>query len=174
MDTIAEDLYLWEFAIKLYDASYNNSNPEASRVFPEHNKIMGFSLAYCDNDETTSRENFFGTMTLTSSTANNSYIDATIFGVMKLIDPEAVSVKNTKGHDPFSFYPNPANEYILLDKNGLLETMISLYSMDGKKIMSSMVNSKISHLDISQLEPGSYFLRSENQKGVFSKKLIIE
>ncbi len=88
--TTGTDTSLWEMAIKLYDETYSSGDPEASRVTPEANKIMGFTLAYCDNDETAERENFIGSMFMTSSTANDNYITADYFGTLQLIDPEFV------------------------------------------------------------------------------------
>jgi hypothetical protein len=88
MDTIGEHLYLWEIALKLYDKNFSLSNPEASRVYLSPNNVMGFTLAYCDNDQTTSRENFIGSIYMTQSTANNNYITADYFGTIFLVDPD--------------------------------------------------------------------------------------
>jgi hypothetical protein len=73
MDTIGDHTYLWEMEFKIYDATFNLSNPEASRVKLFPNKLMGFSIAYCDNDQTTSRENYNGYMEMTEATKNDNY-----------------------------------------------------------------------------------------------------
>jgi hypothetical protein len=46
MDTLENNTYMWELAIKNYSAAFNYSNPEASRVFLHHDKLMGFVMAY--------------------------------------------------------------------------------------------------------------------------------
>lgn len=102
MDTIAENTYLWEMAIKIYDDTYDGSSPEASRVTLTANKIMGFTIAYCDNDETTSRENFIGSIELPADKNNICYQDATYFGSMKLVEgsyeiPAAILVSDVVG-----------------------------------------------------------------------------
>ncbi len=173
MDTIGDDLYLWEFAIKLHDATYNNSNPEASRVFPENGKIMGFSVAYCDNDETTSRENFFGSMTLTSATANNSYIDATIFGVMKLIDPNAVSVLGNVASRLYRIYPNPSEDYFVIDLNIQGERDLTVYSADGREVLKSIVNGGLNRIGTTSMEAGPYFIRIDENSAKSTEILMV-
>ena len=85
MDTIADNTYLWEMAIKIYNDSYNDGSPENSRVSLSNEKIMGFTIAYCDNDETDSRENFIGSVELPANKNNICYQDASYFGTMKLV-----------------------------------------------------------------------------------------
>lgn len=167
MDTIGDDLYLWEMAIKLYDATYNNNEPEASRVFLENEKIMGFSLAYCDNDESTSRENFFGTMTLSAATANNSYIDATIFGVMKLIDPFAIPIcKKYKFRDTVSICYG--EQYIWRGKNlttqGVFyDSLFTVDHCDSIFILNLNVNPQYFYSEsVSVCEGENYIWHGEN------------
>lgn len=173
MDTIDDDLYLWEMAIKLHDASYNNSDPEASRVFPENGKIMGFSLAYCDNDETTSRENFFGTMTLTSGTANNSYIDATIFGVMKLIDPDAVGFRNYEKDQSLNLYPNPAHDFLTIESDQPGSKELELLSTNGELVYTSIYTGNSRKINVEELNPGGYILKLKEDSGTRVSKVFI-
>ena len=97
MDTIAADTYLWEVAIKNYTSDFTVGDPEASRVILHHHKLMGFSLAYCDNDETLGRENFIGSQTMTPATANDNYITADYFGSLLLVDPDYVEPTSING-----------------------------------------------------------------------------
>lgn len=173
MDTIDDDLYLWEMAIKLHDATYNNSDPEASRVFPENGKIMGFSLAYCDNDETTSRENFFGTMTLTAATANNSYIDATIFGVMKLIDPNAVGIKNISAGENVNFYPNPAHNFLTIESDQPGSKEIEILSMNGELVYTTNFTGNSRKISLDEIIPGGYILKLKGDSGTRVSKVFV-
>ena len=52
--------YVWEFSLALYDETYDHSNPEISRVKLEAGKLIGLTVAYCDNDENDGeRDSFF-------------------------------------------------------------------------------------------------------------------
>jgi hypothetical protein len=54
----------WEFSLKVYNDTYNENNPEKSRVKLKAGKKIGISVAYCDNDNPQEypkiRDNMFG------------------------------------------------------------------------------------------------------------------
>lgn len=165
MDTLNNNTYMWELAIKNYSAAFNPGNPGASRVFLHHDKLMGFTLAYCDNDQTTSRENFIGSMYMTRAVADDNYKTANYFGTVLLVDPnhQHVSVDAIQP-PPFVIYPNPASNVITIEnaENALFE----IYSIDGKRIRSVKQESGNNSIDISDLTNGMYLihLTSVNQK----------
>jgi hypothetical protein len=171
MDTIADDTYLWEFAIKIYNSSFNMNKPESSRVKLAPNKLMGFSLAYCDNDETTERENFIGSMIMTEANRNDNYITADFFGTMLLVDTnkEWVSVKETT-KKLFSVYPNPASNVVNLTStgNGILE----ICSTTGKIIRTERITENSKSIEIGHLANGVYLFKFSDSNGVQSKLII--
>ena len=88
-----ENYYTWEFALQVHDDTYDKSSPAGSRVQLIGNKVMGFSFAYCENDDVNEfpnqeRDNFIGTVMVTEENQNNHWMDASIFGIMKLMGPE--------------------------------------------------------------------------------------
>jgi len=82
--------YTWEFALAVYDDTYDNSDPEASRVQLSEDKIIGLSLAYCDNDSINEvpieRDNFFGSVWVPAEEYNSHWENADGYGTLKLID----------------------------------------------------------------------------------------
>jgi hypothetical protein len=88
MDTISENRYLWEFAVKIFDDKFSYDNPAPSRIKLTPNKLMGFSIAYCDNDGGRERDNFIGSVEMPDGHKNDSYINCDYFGTMLLIDSE--------------------------------------------------------------------------------------
>ena len=88
MDTVAENRYLWEFAVKIFNDKFDYDNPDLSRITLIPNKLMGFSIAYCDNDAGRERDNFIGSVEMPEGHKNDSYINCDFFGTMLLIDPE--------------------------------------------------------------------------------------
>jgi hypothetical protein len=164
MDTIGENLYSWEFAVKMYNKNFNLSNPEASRVKLSPNKLMGFSIAYCDNDETNGRENFIGSIKMERATANDSYKNADYFGTMLLVDPENkwVSNKNiSNAKELFSVFPSLVNDQITLTvKNSQNEDHTAeIIGTSGKVVSTFAFNGQQKTIDLSNLTNGVYFVR---------------
>lgn len=166
MDTIGDNTYRWEFAVKMYDKNFNYSNAEASRVKLSPNKLMGFSIAYCDNDDAANkqRENFIGSMIMTETHANDNYITADYFGSMLLIDPANQYVSSAtieKGEKMFSIYPNPAvNEVQLVSNEDAVSSVnFEIRSVDGRFISQrSLVNQKQT-IALNNLSKGLYIIK---------------
>ncbi len=73
----------WEAAIALYPATYDEQHPGAVNPMPiVANQPIGFALAYCDNDASDERENFFGSVFVDGADKNRGWIDAGIFGTV--------------------------------------------------------------------------------------------
>jgi hypothetical protein len=109
--------YTWEFSLAVYNDTYNNSNPEASRVKLSENKIIGLSLAYCDNDAPDgTRDNFFGSVWVPEAEYNNHWINADGFGTLKLV-PEGSGVEDDFPIEDkyLQIYPNPFKEKTLIE-----------------------------------------------------------
>jgi hypothetical protein len=173
LDTIADDTYLWEIAIKIYDNTYNNSNPEASRVTLVPEKIMGFTLAYCDNDETESRENFIGSMAMTQATANDNYKTADYFGTLKLVDPNYVSsIQSTTNENSVEVFPNPSSDLVIVKAKE--EVSYSLFTISGQLVLENTIKSAEHTINISSLPKGAYNLCITGTKTTYNQKLLVE
>lgn len=72
--------YTVEYRIRIYDDTYTDANPSNSRVTLQENTIMGFSIAYCEDDGN-GRENFIGTI----SGGMDSFKDANLLGNLTLL-----------------------------------------------------------------------------------------
>lgn len=178
MDTIGENTYLWELAIKIYDESFNLKNTEESRVLLAADKLMGFTIAYCDNDQTTSRENFIGSMYMTRETADYNYITADYFGSLVLSAKEnttAISLIET-GAQPVNIYPNPTNGRISLKniKRGNNDLKIEVYSLNGRLIKKLSLGCLSEYADLNDLNAGIYFLQIVSGEIVQYSKLMVQ
>ncbi len=177
MDTIGMKTYLWEFAIKMYDASFLLSNPEASRVYLEKDKLMGFAIAYCDNDETTARENFIGSMYMTASHNNDMYKNADYFGPMLLRGPESTLGTVKKNTDSFiHVYPVPAQNQIMVETSTSPQSFqsASISSLTGQILIKFTIADSFQTLDIEQLSPGIYLLQLHGLQGLHTQLIIKE
>jgi hypothetical protein len=169
MDTIGTHTYLWEMAIKVYNSNFVLSNPEASRVILTPKKLMGFTIAYCDNDQTTARENFIGSMYMTSATANDNYKTADYFGSMLLVNQTDITQAFTieKNQAKISrVYPNPAKEKVNIEYTGEMKEPVAfeIRSVSGSLLKSGLLKTRNQTIKVDDLIPGIYFLTVSSGK----------
>lgn len=174
MDTIGENTYLWEMAINIYGDTYDHSSPEDSRVTLGGDKLMGFTIAYCDNDETTSRENFIGSVELPADKNNICYQDASYFGTMLLkgeayVPPTAIYSSNS---DVFAIYPNPANDYIMVANDANEALWCQVYSLSGVLLLEFQSMGTDAQFDISTLPVGAYSVVVKSETAQAQQLLI--
>ncbi|GGP63317.1 CBM9 family sugar-binding protein [Shewanella saliphila] len=76
---------IWEVAIKLYPNDFKQGQQDKPLLLTP-NKIIGFMLAYCDNDGSPVREHFMGSHEITpvNGDKNRGFIDASVFGKITL------------------------------------------------------------------------------------------
>jgi len=177
MDTLEGDTYRWEVAIKNYTAAFTLSEPEASRVLLHHHKLMGFSLAYCDNDETSARENFIGSQTMTPATANSNYITADYFGSLLLVDPdyeEPTSIQVINRDEPMFIFPNPVTDNLNLQwNNGQEQTgKIEISDLCGKLMLNHAYDPGNILINVSEFKEGVYLLHLITDGQVYSQPFI--
>ncbi len=79
---------IWEVAITLYGDDYQDG-ADNQPVSLTPGKIIGFMLAYCDNDGSAEREHFVGSQAITpvNGDKNRGWIDASVFGKIQLKKP---------------------------------------------------------------------------------------
>jgi hypothetical protein len=75
----------------------------------------------------------------------------------------------------FKIYPNPANSFINVDYSVVPETETRIVILDGsgRIIVNRLVDASSNRIDISQLSPGLYFVKSMNQQWSSTKKLMV-
>jgi hypothetical protein len=70
----------------------------------------------------------------------------------------------------FSFYPNPANEFINLESSNTIES-VEIYSILGQKMIMKTIKATNSNLNISHLPSGNYILKIFSNHTVNAFKL---
>jgi hypothetical protein len=77
---------IWEVAIKLYANDYQEGISNTPLILQPED-VIGFMLAYCDNDGSDIREHFVGSHDITpvEGSKNRGYIDASVFGKIVLL-----------------------------------------------------------------------------------------
>ncbi len=75
---------IWEVAVRVFDGNKYTDGGENYPKSLKRGKTMGFMLAYCDNDFSPERENFMGNLEVEGEDKNQGWIDASVFGTLKL------------------------------------------------------------------------------------------
>ncbi len=83
--------YTWEIKVKVFGENYSMTGTNTPLTMSE-GKILGFNLAYCDNDGGTTRENFMGSANTQGLIQNLGYQNASVFGTLVLSQtPSSIS-----------------------------------------------------------------------------------
>jgi hypothetical protein len=180
---IAEDdgVYRWEFSLKVFNDTYDDSNPEASRVLLEDGKIMGLSLAYCDNDDREEdpkvRDNFYGSVYVPAEAYNSHWEDAEYFGTAKLSgEPSLVLAPEVQKRE-FNIYPNPSGNQFTISMKSDQRGWVQFRILDllGAELQSVSLEKKQTELS----EPfvlnnaGIYILEAVIGSERFTKQLVV-
>lgn len=88
--------------------------------------------------------------------------DTSVVNHIDEVDPEALSI-----------YPNPANEFIVIESNGLVLTKVQLLNIHGASVHELPNPRANERIAIGHLDPGIYFIMIYDQKGVRSRKVIV-
>ena len=175
--TRSDSLYTWELSIKIFDDTYVNES--SVPVTLTNDKEMGFSLAYCDNDASATRENFIGSKYLQESESNDSYINASLFGTLTLVDPNAGPVEPESvvriDREELMLYPNPASDKLFYRFNDIPETAYtySIIDIAGQIVLTGSLDgdSVSGSIDISELPQGAYIINFRNRMGTTAKRI---
>ena len=75
----------WEIAMPLYDDTYQDNAKNTPLVLTAE-KVIGFAIAYIDNDSRPKREHLIGSIPIPEEDKNRAEIDAGLFGEVRLIE----------------------------------------------------------------------------------------
>ncbi len=177
--------YTWEFSLAVYDDTYDHSNPEDSRVELSEDKIIGLSLAYCDNDsineDPKTRDNFFGSVWVPEEDSNSHWMNADGFGTIELIAAgSGIGGDCTIKGISFLSYPN------LLEDKTIIEFELpksSKVTIDVLNILGQTVDTVIEarygrgrhtvQWTPEDIPSGIYFCRMQTNSFRDTKKLLI-
>ncbi len=70
-------------------------------------------------------------------------------------------------------YPNPASDYVRVKAESKIIN-IAIYNYLGQQVIQVNKNDNIAKIDVSSLNSGVYFLKTETKGGSFVRKLIIQ
>lgn len=166
--TRSGNVYTWEVALNVYTDKYvyaSANNPKASLIT---DKIMGFAIAYCDNDGGSARENFIGSEVISASDKNVAYKDASVFGSLQLKGSSISSLNNDYiDNKNLLFFPNPSSQKISFEE----EFSVRIFNASGFEVLNQK-NTK--SVDVSALSSGVYMVEMAKNNKINRQKLMKE
>lgn len=84
--TAVGNVYTWEAAFDVYTDKFVYGAANNPKAVLAEGKVMGFAMAYCDNDGGTSRESFIGSEVIAGTDKNQAYKNASYFGKLTLVN----------------------------------------------------------------------------------------
>jgi hypothetical protein len=88
----------------------------------------------------------------------------------------SLSVDETKTESSFGFYPNPANDRIMLTGLATEQYILQIIDIAGRVALNQTItgNSSGVEVDLNDLQSGAYIVRVFNDAGAQSARLILE
>jgi hypothetical protein len=172
---------VFEFSLIVYNDTYTENNKDAARVQLIVNKVMGLSIAYCDNDDPDGqRDNMYGSV-WEPDPGNLHWQNADYFGKVKLVQDISTGIQNeqTAQINSIKVYPNPSSSFINLQLNDHYngEIGIRIYNILGQEVFrtSDIKTSRFfsKKIYLNNLSTGIYFLQTQIGKFNSARKFII-
>ncbi|MCB2222442.1 MAG: T9SS type A sorting domain-containing protein [Bacteroidetes bacterium] len=106
------------------------------------------------------------------------WLDPENTGILSLPGVSTSNAQSISITDPrVNIYPNPADEYIMIDFTTFAENdiQVELYNILGELILKRhrIANDQQIKLDIEELAPGSYFVKIDNDQLSLTRKVVI-
>ena len=170
--------YTWELEFKIFDKSYNQNSSTNMPVILTANKVMGFAIAYCDDDDG-HRDHMIGTIP-----NHNDYNGPYPFyrftnelGTLTLNDSVSTSTPIVINKNTFLntiVCPNPIGNRlnISIPNNTIQFINMKIVSLSGKVVLSQKIENKNTSIDVNNLSSGLYFLELSGSGETFKQKFI--
>ena len=116
-----------------------------------------------------------GEIYLATSGSNWSNTEPFTHGIIKIWNPDYVTITDKNENKPFSIFPNPAKDKLQVSVSQiLLGKQMMIYSNTGKLVLQQKVDSISITIPLQNFEAGMYILSiGENGKNIFSEKFFI-
>lgn len=92
---------------------------------------------------------------------------------IKVTDVNGVSVAENAAQAVLGVYPNPANDVLNINTNGLSPVHVTLFDISGKVVLSKTINQVASRLNVAGLTEGIYFIQMVQNNETVTKKVVV-
>lgn len=158
-------LYEKQGAIKDLELMIKTINKDTSiiKLVPEKKLMKMIYRSILDSLPSDTIIDFFG--------VDNTYEFETTDNIIEITEPKETSNKEII----VKLYPNPANEYIVIETKGFLENIYGISNTMGQIVLSGKINSEEFRIDVSEFNAGTYFISVDKENGKSETlKFIVE
>jgi len=163
----ADNLHTIEIAIKVFDNTFNEDSINTPLTL-NANKLMGFSIAYCDDDGY-GREDFLASQ----AGGLDSWMDASLFGELLLVDNQVSAIPDRENR--LVIYPNPSLDQLFIRADISHYPLFELINQDGSVVITGVFNRQEHEhvINIEGIEKGIYFFRLMGDAGQLTNKVMV-
>lgn len=172
--------YTWELEFKIFDKNYNQKSSSNVPVTLTANKVMGFAIAYCDDDSGV-RDNMIGTISNHNDYGGSYpfYRFTNELGTLTLND--SVLNSNTAIR-PISIQnynllcPNPVKNTLNIKTDDLVNDFdkVEILNLSGVAVFSDKFDYNTAKIDVSYLPSQTYLLQISGKQNLYRQLFIKE
>jgi hypothetical protein len=100
--------------------------------------------------------------------------DQTDAQIRAITGPLSVSASTVDLNNIIDIYPNPTSDLVNIYIDNFEQSIVNIYSMDGKIIKTFVPNTNNTLINTNKWEKGMYIIKIQHQKGISSHKLIVK
>jgi hypothetical protein len=90
---------------------------------------------------------------------------------IKVAQPSSIN-DITAENNTISVYPNPAKDFITVNSIATIKS-VKVYNTVGQVVIEKLVKDNVAKIAISELKSGVYFVATETEKGIVTKKINV-
>lgn len=172
--------YTWELEFKIFDKNYNQNSSSNTPVTLTANKVMGFAIAYCDDDSGV-RDNMIGTIPNHNDYSGTYpfYRFTNDFGTLTLNDSVLstnTAIKSIKSQNCNFLWPNPVKSILNIktDNQSQHFNQLEIVNLSGVTILSKKIENDIAKIDVSSFPTGIYIMQISSRDGLYKQLFIKE
>jgi hypothetical protein len=169
----------YEYEIKVFNDTYvvgGNNTP----VKLTNGKLMGWSIAYNDNDLGSTRQNMIGSIFIAGTDKNVSYFNSSVFGELKLVGGITTTGVSASGENAQGMGVRTIGDKLVVTYTNSVsndKVNIQLFDCSGKRFQNfTMVKQGSSiekQIDTTGLSKGVYIVKVGNADKSETKKVVI-
>ncbi|MGZ5281550.1 MAG: T9SS type A sorting domain-containing protein [Bacteroidia bacterium] len=154
-----------------------NMVTQALKIFAGQDNTVETACDFADGTGANARFYDIGQLTLSADKTFILVADRVNNRIRKMTIP-AVTV-GTKEHkmavNNINIYPNPANQYIMIEGANMQNAVVTLFDMTGRKVAEQLVNSTTNayRFDIATQDAGLYILQVSVNGNLLTKRIAV-
>lgn len=169
--------YTWELEFKIFNKNYNQNSSSNVPVTLTANKVMGFAIAYCDDDSGV-RDNMIGTIPNHNDYGGPYpfYRFTNEFGTLTLNDSVLTAIKTTNFESSNLVWPNPVKDVLNIKLGNQIKDFnkVEIFNLSGIAISSNKFDSNNTKIDVSYLPSQTYIMQISGREDLYKQLFIKE